>query len=50
MMGFWNRPREVWWRRALFLVHFWCGLTLGLYFVTVCLTGSIIVHHRESDK
>ncbi|MEQ1758522.1 MAG: PepSY-associated TM helix domain-containing protein [Vicinamibacterales bacterium] len=49
-MGFWNRPREVWWRRALFQVHLWSGLVLGLYFVTICLTGSIVVYKKELER
>jgi uncharacterized iron-regulated membrane protein len=49
-MSFWDRPREAWWRRALFQVHLWCGLTLGLYFVVVCLTGTIVVYKKEIER
>jgi uncharacterized iron-regulated membrane protein len=31
-------------------VHFWCGLILGLYFVTVCLTGSLVVYKKELER
>lgn len=49
-MGFWSHPRDVWWRRASFQVHLWCGLILGLYFVVVCLTGSIVVYKKELER
>lgn len=49
-MGFLDRPREIWWRKALFQFHLWCGLLLGLYFVTVCLTGSLIVYKKELER
>jgi uncharacterized iron-regulated membrane protein len=35
---------------TLFQVHLWSGLTLGLYFVFVCLTGSIIVYKKELER
>ena len=34
----------------MFQVHLWCGLTLGLYFVTVCLTGSLVVYKKELER
>ena len=49
-MGFWDRPRDVWFRRVLFQVHLWCGLILGLYFVVVCLTGTIVVYKKELER
>ena len=49
-MGFWDRPRDVWLRRALFQVHLWCGLILGLSFVVVCLTGTIVVYKKELER
>ena len=49
-MGFWTRPRECWWRRWLFQFHLWSGLTVGAYFVIVCVTGSIIVYKKEMER
>jgi uncharacterized iron-regulated membrane protein len=43
----WRQPREVWLRRALFQVHLWCGLLLGLYVVLISVTGSLAVPRRE---
>ena len=34
----------------MFQLHLWCGLVLGLYFVTVCLTGSIVVYKKELER
>ena len=49
-MSFWARPRQVWWRRALFQVHLWTGLVLGLYFAAVCLSGSLVVYKKELER
>lgn len=48
--GFWRRPHSLLWRRALFQVHLWSGLAIGLYIVCISLTGSAIVFRREMDK
>jgi uncharacterized iron-regulated membrane protein len=37
-------------RRALFQVHLWLGVALGLYVLAICLTGSAIVFRREMDR
>lgn len=49
-MGFLSEPRKVWWRKALFQVHLWLGVGLGLYFVVVGLTGSLIVYKKEIER
>jgi len=50
-MGLWTRwlykPQRVWLRRALFQVHLWSGLALGLYIVVLSVTGSALVYRRE---
>jgi uncharacterized iron-regulated membrane protein len=47
----WNRwlrqPQTVWLRRALFQVHLWTGIVVGLYLVVVCSTGSVLVYSNE---
>jgi uncharacterized iron-regulated membrane protein len=48
--GFWRRPQALPWRRALFQVHLWSGLAIGLYIVCLSLSGSAIVFRREVDK
>lgn len=50
-MTFWaqllQRPQTLWIRRAVFQVHLWCGLAIGLYLVVISLTGSILVYRSE---
>jgi uncharacterized iron-regulated membrane protein len=42
-----QQPQRVWLRRALFQIHLWSGLALGLYIVVLSLTGSALVYRRE---
>jgi uncharacterized iron-regulated membrane protein len=44
-----RQPQALWMRRAIFQVHLWTGLTLGLYVLVVSLSGSAIVFRREMD-
>jgi uncharacterized iron-regulated membrane protein len=46
-MGFYRQPQNVWIRRAMFQIHLWTGIAVGLYIVVVCLTGSVLVFRRE---
>src|SRR5438105_8679914 len=46
-MSFYRAPQKVWIRRAMFQIHLWTGIGVGLYIVVVCLTGSVIVFRRE---
>jgi uncharacterized iron-regulated membrane protein len=52
--GVWRRwvgqPHSLWLRRALFQIHLWSGLALGLYIVMLSLTGSILVFNRELNR
>jgi uncharacterized iron-regulated membrane protein len=42
-----HRPRSLWLRKALFQVHLWAGISLGLYVIVVCLSGSAAVFNSE---
>lgn len=42
--------RSAWLRRALFQVHLWTGLAIGLYVVAICVSGSVMVFRRELDR
>lgn len=42
-----KQPQTVWLRRALFQVHLWTGIVLGLYVFVVCLSGSLAVFNSE---
>ena len=45
-----RQPQRVWLRRAMFQVHLWTGLSLGLYVVVLSLTGSALVYRAELDR
>jgi uncharacterized iron-regulated membrane protein len=42
-----RQPQHLWLRRALFQVHLWIGIGLGLYIVVICVTGSVLVYRNE---
>ena len=44
-----RQPQRVWLRRALFQIHLWTGIGLGLYEVMLSLTGSALVYRTELD-
>src|SRR5436305_7090875 len=46
-MGFFRKPQNVWVRRAMFQIHLWTGIAVGLYIIVVCVTGSVLVFRRE---
>ena len=50
-MTIWERwlqhPKTVWLRRAVFQVHLWSGLGVGLYVVVISLSGSVLVYRSE---
>jgi uncharacterized iron-regulated membrane protein len=45
-----KRPQIVWLRKALFQVHLWTGIGLGLYIVLMSVTGSAVVFRRELTR
>jgi uncharacterized iron-regulated membrane protein len=42
-----RQPQSIWLRRALFQIHLWVGLGLGLYIVVLSVTGSALVFRDE---
>jgi uncharacterized iron-regulated membrane protein len=46
-MGFIDRPQRVWFRRALFQIHLWAGVGIGLYVIAISLSGSILVLEQD---
>ena len=42
-----RRPQRVWLRRAVFQVHLWSGISLGLYIFFISITGSVLVYRNE---
>jgi uncharacterized iron-regulated membrane protein len=42
-----RQPQTLWARKALFQVHLWTGIGVGLYIFAISLSGSAIVFRRE---
>jgi uncharacterized iron-regulated membrane protein len=42
-----HAPQHIWLRRAIFQIHLWSGIGLGLYVVVVSLSGSAAVFNSE---
>ena len=45
-----RQPQTVWVRRALFQVHLWTGIGVGLYILMISISGSAIVFRREITR
>ena len=50
-MTYWDRwirqPQTTWLRRAIFQIHLWTGIAIGLYVLLVSVTGSVLVYRNE---
>ena len=50
-MSYWRtwirQPQTLWLRRAIFQIHLWTGLAIGVYIVAICLSGSVLVYRNE---
>jgi uncharacterized iron-regulated membrane protein len=50
-MTYWQRwisnTQTVWLRKAIFQVHLWMGIGLGLYVLMISVTGSIVEYRNE---
>jgi len=42
-----SHPQTAWLRKAIFQLHLWCGIGIGLYVLLVSVTGSIVVYRNE---
>jgi len=42
-----RRPKSLWLRKALFQIHLWTGIALGLYVCVISVSGSAIVFRNE---
>jgi uncharacterized iron-regulated membrane protein len=42
-----QKPQKIWLRRALFQVHLWSGVAVGLYILLMSVTGSVLVYRNE---
>ena len=48
--GWLRQPQRVWLRRAIFQIHLWTGLAIGLYVVVLSLSGSVLVYRAEISQ
>ena len=47
-MASWIRqPQSVWLRKALFQIHLWSGIGIGIYVVLISISGSVLVFRNE---
>jgi uncharacterized iron-regulated membrane protein len=50
-MTYWQRwiwkPQTAWLRKAIFQVHLWSGISVGLYVLLLSVTGSVLVYSNE---
>src|SRR5262249_9739628 len=46
----WRNPQKVWLRRALFQVHLWAGIGIGIYILVISVSGSALVFRNELHK
>ena len=42
-----RNPQSLWVRKALFQVHLWTGMAVGLYILLICVSGSVLVYRVE---
>jgi uncharacterized iron-regulated membrane protein len=42
-----RQPQKIWLRRALFQVHLWSGIAIGVYILMITVTGSVLVYSNE---
>jgi uncharacterized iron-regulated membrane protein len=42
-----RQPQKIWLRMALFQVHLWSGIAVGLYIFMISVTGSVLVYRNE---
>jgi uncharacterized iron-regulated membrane protein len=45
-----HHPQKLWLRKAIFQIHLWSGVALGLYVVIVCVSGSAIVFRTDLEE
>src|SRR5262245_8674100 len=42
-----RQPQTLFLRKALFQIHLWTGIGVGLYVVALCASGSVLVYRNE---
>ncbi|HLK51524.1 MAG TPA: PepSY-associated TM helix domain-containing protein [Bryobacteraceae bacterium] len=39
---FWRRPQSLWLRKAMFQIHLWTGIAIGVYVIAISVSGSAL--------
>jgi len=42
-----RQPQTLWIRKAVFQIHLWTGIGVGLYIFVISVSGSAVVFRRE---
>ena len=42
-----RQPQGLWMRKAIFQIHLWTGIGIGLYILVISVTGSILVYSSD---
>jgi uncharacterized iron-regulated membrane protein len=50
VQAFLHRPQTVFLRKALFQIHLWSGVLVGLYVFVVCVTGAALVFRIDMQR
>jgi uncharacterized iron-regulated membrane protein len=45
-----RRPQSVWLRKAIFQIHLWTGIAVGLYVVAICVSGSVLFFRSIANE
>src|SRR5215471_12936074 len=45
-----HHPQKTWLRKAIFQIHLWSGVILGLYVVVACVSGSAIEFRTDLEE
>jgi hypothetical protein len=49
-MGLLDKPRRLWWRKAIFQIHLWVGLVLCLDVLAADLSRGIALHANLTNR
>src|ERR1700726_4296710 len=45
-----RRPQGVWLRKAIFQIHLWTGIAMGLYVVAISVSGSALFFRNKINE
>ena len=46
----WRTPQNLWARKAVFQIHLWAGIGIGIYILLISVSGSALVFRNELHK